>query len=89
VTINGVAAHFDGQAIVLDESIELPVGRPLKLHIEVDETSSIIADQLTQEQIAAKLKSMDKLFEVLSKLPPLPPDTFDRENLYDDMGRLA
>ena len=36
-----ILAHFDGkQALVLDEPVNLPVGMPLRIHVEpVDETN--------------------------------------------------
>jgi len=30
-----IAAHFDGQFIVPDEPVELPVGQPLRVHLEI------------------------------------------------------
>jgi hypothetical protein len=31
-----IAAHFDGQVIVPDEPVQLPVGQPLRVRLEVD-----------------------------------------------------
>lgn len=30
-----IAAHFDGKVIVPDEPVELPVGQPLRIHLEL------------------------------------------------------
>lgn len=30
-----IAAHFDGQFIVPDEPVELPVGQPLRVQLEI------------------------------------------------------
>lgn len=32
---HSIAAHFDGQFIVPDEPVQLPVGQPLRVHVEV------------------------------------------------------
>ena len=34
------AAHFDGKVLVPDEVLELPVGQPLLLHIELSSSAS-------------------------------------------------
>jgi len=41
-----IAAHFDGQVIVPDEPVQLPVGQPLRIHIEVSEAAPQFADLL-------------------------------------------
>lgn len=33
-----IRAHFDGEVIVPDESLQLPVGQPLRVHIELPES---------------------------------------------------
>jgi len=35
-----ITGHFDGKVIVPDEPVQLPVGQPLQLRIELVETSS-------------------------------------------------
>ena len=48
-----VAGHFDGQVIVPDEPLTLPIGQPLRIQIEVVEPSEPrFADLL---QFAAEL----------------------------------
>lgn len=32
-----ISAHFDGRVIVPDEALQLPVGQPLRVHIELPE----------------------------------------------------
>jgi len=34
-----ISAHFDGKVIVPDEPVDLPVGKPLRVQLEVDEPS--------------------------------------------------
>lgn len=42
-----ITAHYDGKVLVPDEAVELPVGRPLRVRIEVAEASPRFADLLT------------------------------------------
>jgi hypothetical protein len=35
-----VSAHFDGRVIVPDQSLQLPVGQPLTVHIELPESAT-------------------------------------------------
>ena len=35
-----IASHFDGKVLVPDEAVELPVGLPLRLHIELSSSAS-------------------------------------------------
>lgn len=35
-----LTAHFDGKVLVPDETVQLPVGRPLRLRIELLNTST-------------------------------------------------
>ena len=35
-----ISAHFDGKVIVPDEPVELPVGQPLRVRLEVQGASS-------------------------------------------------
>lgn len=40
-----ISAHFDGHVLVPDEPVELPIGQPLKVVIQVgDETTNRFAD---------------------------------------------
>jgi hypothetical protein len=34
-----IAAHFDGKVIVPDEPVELPIGQPLRVRVELTEES--------------------------------------------------
>ncbi len=35
-----ITAHFDGKVLIPDEDVELPVGQPLLLHIELTSSST-------------------------------------------------
>lgn len=41
-----LTAHFDGQVIVPDEPVQLPVGKALRIHIEVVDSTPRFADLL-------------------------------------------
>jgi hypothetical protein len=41
-----ITAHFDGKVIVPDEPVQLPVGEPLRLHVEMVESQPRFADFL-------------------------------------------
>jgi len=41
-----ITAHFDGKVIVPDEPVQLPVGEPLRLHVEMVESEPPFADLL-------------------------------------------
>jgi hypothetical protein len=43
---HAIAAHFDGQVIVPDEPVQLPVGQPLRVRVEVVEAAPRFADLL-------------------------------------------
>ncbi len=43
-----ISVHFDGKVLVPDEPIQLPVGEPLRVHVEVpNSTNGKFADLLT------------------------------------------
>ncbi len=33
-----ITGHFDGKVIIPDEAMQLPVGQPLRIHVELAET---------------------------------------------------
>jgi hypothetical protein len=48
-----ITGHFDGKVIVPDQAVELPVGQPLRIRVELaDASASRFADLL---QLAADL----------------------------------
>jgi hypothetical protein len=62
-----ITAHFDGRFIVPDEPVQLPVGQPLRVHIEVTEPSPArFAD----------------LLRFASDLPDAPPDLSAQHDHY-------
>ncbi|HEX4962636.1 MAG TPA: hypothetical protein VF173_17505 [Thermoanaerobaculia bacterium] len=41
-----ITAHFDGEVIIPDEPVQLPVGQTLRLHLELAEPPTPFADLL-------------------------------------------
>jgi hypothetical protein len=62
------SAHFDGQFIVPDEPVQLPVGRPLRVHVEVVEAAPRFAE----------------LLDLASDLPDAPADLSSQQDHYLD-----
>lgn len=62
-----ITAHFDGKVLVPDEAVELPVGQPLRLHIELTSSATpCFAD----------------LLELEADLPDAPPDLAAQHDHY-------
>jgi hypothetical protein len=61
-----LTAHFDGKVIVPDEPVQLPVGQPLRLHLELADASPPFADFLRFE----------------ADLPDAPPDLAAQHDHY-------
>jgi hypothetical protein len=63
---HSIAAHFDGQFIVPDEPVQLPIGQPLRVHVELAEPSPRFAEFL----------------RLASDLPDAPPDLSAQHDHY-------
>jgi hypothetical protein len=64
---HSIAAHFDGQFTVPDEPVQLPVGRQLRVHVEVVEPA--------QPRFA-------ELLRFGKNLPEAPPDLSAQHDHY-------
>ena len=73
-----VSAHFDGTVIVPNEPVELPVGTPLILHVEVQQPS---ADAAPTPGNAATGRFAG-LLELAADLPDAPPDLAAQHDHY-------
>ena len=62
-----IAAHFDGQFIVPDEPVQLPVGQQLRIHVELAETPP---------------SRFGELLRFASDLPDAPPDLSAQHDHY-------
>lgn len=62
-----IAAHFDGQFIVPDEPVQLPVGRQLRVQVEVVESTPL---------------RFAELLRFASELPEAPPDLSAQHDHY-------
>ncbi len=75
-----IRAHFDGQVIVPDEPVDLPINRPLKVRLE----------SLAPEPSAAPGNGVAERLRALGRArgcvrgPTIPLDALRRENLYDE-----
>lgn len=63
---HSLVAHFDGQVIVPDEPLQLPIGQQLRVHIELVEPSPRFAE----------------LLRFASDLPDAPPDLSAQHDHY-------
>jgi hypothetical protein len=62
-----IAAHFDGQFIVPDEPVQLPVGQRLRVHVELADPSP---------------PRFGELLRFASDLPDAPPDLSAQHGHY-------
>ena len=67
VVMQSIAAHFDGNVIVPDEPVLLPVGQTLRVHLELAETSS---------------PRYADLLNFAADLPDAPPDLSEQHDHY-------
>ena len=61
-----ISAHFDGRFIVPDEPVQLPVGQPLRVRVELAEAAPRFAE----------------LLGFASDLPDAPPDLSAQHDPY-------
>jgi hypothetical protein len=74
-------AHFDGQTIVPDEPVQLPVNAPLSIDVQLGAVAdSVSATPTEQERQAAFQRLMSRPVHG----PPIPDEALRREDLYDD-----
>jgi hypothetical protein len=64
---HSLTGHFDGQFIVLDEPVQLPVGQPLRIRVELVEPSP---------------PRFAELLRLASDLPDAPPDLSVQHDHY-------
>lgn len=62
-----IAAHFDGKVIVPDGPVQLPVGEPLRLRVEVANSST---------------GKFADLLQFAANLPDAPPDLAAQHDHY-------
>lgn len=62
-----ITAHFDGKAIIPDEPVQLPVGQPLRVRIELPEDGS---------------PRFAELLGFAADLPDAPPDLAAEHDHY-------
>jgi hypothetical protein len=64
---HSLAAHFDGQFIVPDEPVQLPIGQQLRVHIEL---------------VGSSPPRFAELLRLASDLPDAPPDLSVQHDHY-------
>jgi hypothetical protein len=55
--VTTIKAHFDGKTIIPDEPLDLPVNRPLTIHIDPGATGN---PPLTEQQFEELMAEMDR-----------------------------
>jgi hypothetical protein len=70
-----VRAHFDGQVLVPEEPVDLPLNQPLTVHIEVP--VSVLHDT------AARLAALERIASRAVSVN-LPLEALTRESIYED-----
>ena len=86
-----IRAHFDGETLVPDEPVELPVDQPLTLTVQLADGSTvngraaILADP--NKTLEEKLAAIERTFSHGVEGVNLPAEALRRENMYGDDGR--
>jgi hypothetical protein len=76
-----IRAHYDGQVIVPDEPVELPVNQPLKVELTLCPAAQ--EELPDQAVIADRLKRLAAASGRISG-PSIPLEALRRENLYEE-----
>jgi hypothetical protein len=72
-----VSAHFDGRVIVPDEPVQLPVGTPLRVAVEVQD-----APRPGDQRTSPPVPRFASLLELAADLPDAPPDLAAQHDHY-------
>jgi hypothetical protein len=76
-----VSAHFDGKVIVPDEPVELPVGTPLRIQVEVQNVAPP-ADKIATQPADAASARFAGLLNLAADLPDAPSDLAAQHDHY-------
>jgi hypothetical protein len=77
-----VTAHFDGKVIVPDEPVQLPVGAPLRIAVELQELGQVVDKVQKQDSEAASEPRFAGLLSLAADLPDAPPDLAAQHDHY-------
>lgn len=77
--LRAIHAHFDGNVIVPDEPIDLPVGTKVTVQLPHQEESG----HLSSQEIERRMACMQELSGAFSG-PFLPDEALRRESIYRD-----
>lgn len=72
-----IRVHYDGQTIIPDEPVDLPIGEPMEAELRV------ATPKLDGPEIARRLNALRKLEATAVKAPHIPLEALRRENLYE------
>ena len=75
-----VSAHFDGKVIVPDEPVELPVGTPLRISVELQDAGQ--PAEKAVEAGAGNAPRFAAFLELAADLPDAPPDLAVQHDHY-------
>jgi len=73
-----ILAHFDGQVLVPEQPVDLPVNEPLRLQIDLARHGT----HGPVDQAAAERLQRMRGFKGSLNGPSLPAEAFARENIY-------
>jgi hypothetical protein len=87
-----IRAHFDGNVIVPDEPVDLPVNESFELELirrtgVSPEVATAMAAARDPAEIARRLKALEEFVALGANDTDIPLEMLRREHLYDDRGR--
>lgn len=75
-------AHFNGQVIVPDQPVDLPVNEPLEISLRPAPVSS--DETVDRSQIEDRLKRLRHALGRIKEGPVISDEALRRENLYEE-----
>jgi len=69
--------HFDGNTIVLEEPVDLPINESIEVEFRVPEP------KLSAEEIKRRRAALKRLAARAAKWPDIPLEALRRENMYE------
>ncbi len=77
-----IRAHFNGQVIVPDEPVDLPVNEPLEISLRPAPVLPV--ETADRGQIEDRLKRLQHALGRIKEGPAISDEALRRENLYED-----
>ncbi len=81
-----IRAHYDGAAIVRDETVELPINQPLQSQVieAAREEGSMDSGLLPEAERERRRAAWERFLSRAIHCPDVPLEALRRENLYED-----